>query len=254
MRRIIGIVLGTMLSVVPAVAQTPPEALWEQANTAYTNGDYPSAIARYDSIRASGYASAPLYYNLGNACYKEGQLGRAILNYNKALRLNPGSDNIRHNLAVANTQIRDRIDAVPEFFVKTWARQLMYTVSSDGWAVWSLVFLAAALGLALLYLLGGRMALRKMGFYGAIVLLLFSLGSLVFSSIQRRKMLRPDEAVVMISAAPVKSEPNATGRDVFVLHEGTKVRLVGIMDGWREIVLADGKQGWIDGKSIEVVD
>jgi tetratricopeptide (TPR) repeat protein len=231
-----------------------PEALWEQANTAYTNGDYPSAIAGYDSIRRAGYASALLYYNMGNACYKDGRIGGAILNYNKALRLSPGDGNIRHNLAVANTQIRDRIDAVPEFFVKTWARRLMYSAGADGWAVRSLVFFAAALGLTLLYLLGARMNLRKAGFYGAIVLLALSIGSLTFASIQRKKIRRPDEAVVMITAAPVKSEPNTAGRDVFVLHEGTKVRLVGTVDNWCEIVLADGKQGWIDRASIGVID
>ncbi|MCD8186320.1 MAG: tetratricopeptide repeat protein [Rikenellaceae bacterium] len=144
-------------------AQTP-EKWWERANSAYTGGDYPEAILHYDSIRAQGYVSARLYYNLANAYYKDNQIGKAILNYNKALRLDPGNDDIKHNLAIANSYVRDRIDTVPEFFLKTWARELMYRAGTDSWAVMNLVFFALALALVLVYLLGRRMSWRKAGF------------------------------------------------------------------------------------------
>ena len=230
------------------------DRLWEEANQAYTAGDYPGAIQLYDSIRREGYASAKLYYNMGNAYHKDNRIGQAILYYNKAQRLDPGNDDVRHNLAVANTYVRDRIDTVPEFFLKTWARQVMYRFGSDTWAVLSLVFFAVTLGFVLLYLLGSRMAQRKAGFYGAILFLLLSVGSLVFAAIQRRKILHPDEAVIMITAAPVKAEPNNVSRDVFVLHEGTKVRIVNEMGDWREIAISDGNRGWIELKSIALID
>lgn len=237
-----------------AFAQDDPDELWEQANQAYTSGDYLGAIQLYDSISRQGYASAKLYYNLGNAYFKDNRIGSAILYYNKAQRLDPGNEDIRHNLTIANTYVRDRIDTVPEFFLKTWAKQLMYGFSSDTWAVLSLVFFGVALGLVLLYLLGNRMSHRKAGFYGAIVFLLLSVGSLVFASIQRRKILHPDEAIIMITAAPVKSEPNNASRDVFVLHEGTKVRIADEMGEWREIVVSDGNRGWIEYQSIALID
>ena len=230
------------------------DALWERANHSYTAGDYPAAIEQYDSIRREGYTSARLYYNMGNAYYKDNRIGRAVLYYNKALRLDPGNDDIKHNLAVANTYVRDRIDTVPEFFLKTWARDMMYWAGTDTWTILSLVFFAVALALVLLYLLGNRMSHRKAGFYGAIVCLLFSIGSLVFASIERRKIQHPDEAVIMITAAPVKSEPNNGSKDIFVLHEGTKVRIAGELGEWREIVIADGNRGWIEMKSIEMID
>jgi len=251
--------LVLLLAVIPspvlfAKGAESPDALWESANSAYTAGDYLEAIARYDSISAQGYASARLYYNMGNAYYKDNQIGKAILYYHKALRLDPGNDDIKHNLATANTFVRDRIETVPEFFLKTWARELMYRAGTDSWAVMSLIFFAAALALVLLYLLGNRMAQRKTGFYGAIVFLLFSIGSLVFASIERRKILHPDEAVIMITAAPVKSEPNNASKDVFVLHEGTKVRISAALGDWREVVVANGSRGWIEVKSIELID
>ncbi|MCD8186321.1 MAG: hypothetical protein LUD68_07690 [Rikenellaceae bacterium] len=80
------------------------------------------------------------------------------------------------------------------------------------------------------------------------------MAALVFASIERRKILNPDQAIVMITAAPVKSEPNNTSKDVFVLHEGTRVRISAVLGDWREIVIADGNRGWIEMKSIELID
>ncbi len=243
-----------LLSTAVSAQNERLEQLWEQANNAYTVGDYPQAIAAYDSIRMEGYASAKLYFNLGNAYYKDSRIGRAILYYNKAQRLAPSDDNIRHNLAVAGASVRDRIDAVPEFFLKTGARRLMYAAGVDTWAVLCLFFLGIALVLTLFYLFATGLGRRKFGFYGAAVALLLAVGSLSFALIQRKKLLHPDEAVIMLTAAPVKSEPNNASRDMFVLHEGTKVRVVGEVGDWREIVIADGNSGWVEIRSIELID
>lgn len=237
-----------------AAQQGGPDSLWDSANHAYTVGDYPAAIAAYDSIRTSGYSSAKLYYNLGNAYYKDNRIGRAILNYRRAERLDPSDAAIRHNLAVAGASVRERIEPAPEFFAATWLRGLTRAAGADGWATLFLVFLALALACVLVYLFAGRMGRRKAGFYGAAGALALAAGSLVFALTQRRELLHPDEAVVMITAAPVKSEPNNASRDLFVIHEGTSVRVVAEMEAWREIVLADGNSGWIEAASIELID
>jgi len=230
------------------------DSLWDSANHAYTVGDYPAAIVAYDSIRSQGWASAKLYFNLGNAYYKDNRIGRAILNYRRAERLDPSDAAIRHNLAVASASVRERIEPTPRFFVGNWLRGLTRTAGADGWATLFLVFLALALACVLAYLFADRMGRRKAGFYGAAVALLLAVGSLAIALVQRRELLYPDEAVVMITAAPVKSEPNNASRDLFVLHEGIQVRVVGQMADWREIVLADGNSGWIEGASIELID
>ena len=99
-----------------AAYASDPDKLWDQANTAYINNDFPTAISLYETILSSGRQSGKLYYNLANAYFKEQEIGRAILNYNRALRLNPGNEDIRYNLQVAEKMTKDHIDAVPEFF------------------------------------------------------------------------------------------------------------------------------------------
>lgn len=102
----------------PVVEAFTPDQLWDRANTAYINGDYHAAIATYGELLDRGYSSAKLYFNLGNACFKEGETGRAILCYHRALRLAPGNDDIRYNLSVAESRTKDRIEAIPEFSLR----------------------------------------------------------------------------------------------------------------------------------------
>ena len=105
-----------------AAYASDPDKLWDQANTAYINNDFPTAISLYETILSSGRQSGKLYYNLANAYFKEQEIGRAILNYNRALRLNPGNEDIRYNLQVAEKMTKDHIDAVP---VDTWIEQIL---------------------------------------------------------------------------------------------------------------------------------
>lgn len=230
-----------------------PEALWDAANTAYINGDYHGAIDAYRRLLLQGYESTKLYYNLANAYFKTGRTGEAILHYNRALRLSPGDTDIRHNLEVAKTFTKDKIAEVPEFFLTTWTRALRSTLSCTAWTVVSLVVLAAMLALVLLYLLAGRIAWRKAGFYGTAAMLVLFVASTSFALGERRELLQTDEAIVMQSSVSVKSSPDRSATDLFVLHEGTKVRIDAELEGWREIVIADGKKGWIEEQSIEII-
>lgn len=250
--RFFGILLA-LLWTLPAPAQELG-ILWDEANTAYINGDYPTAIVRYDSIGQAGYASYKLYYNLGNAYFKNGEIGRAVLSYNRALRLNPSDADTQYNLAVANSYVKDRIVAVPEFFLHRWATSIRTTLSSNGWAVLSLVLLAIALGCTLLYLLAGKLSFRKTGFYAGIVSLLLFFLTASFAASQRREILNASQAIVMSSAVPVKSSPDDKSPDIFILHEGTKVTMIRNHDNWREIMIADGNKGWIREEALEAID
>lgn len=186
-----------------AAYASDPDKLWDQANTAYINNDFPTAISLYETILSSGRQSGKLYYNLANAYFKEQEIGRAILNYNRALRLNPGNEDIRYNLQVAEKMTKDHIDAVPEFFVKTWLSNLRNLLSSTTWAVLSLVFLAAMLGSALFYLLSRRLVRRKIGFYGTATAFLLLVLTLCFAAIDRREAIDRTSAVVLRDAVAV---------------------------------------------------
>ena len=153
MKRIF-LVLALLLGLcVRAAAPLDTEKIWNDANTAYVNADYPAATEGYERLLGEGYESAQLYLNLGNAYFKRGMNGRAILNYRKALRLAPGDEDIRYNLSIAEARTQDRIESVPVFFVKRWIVSLGRSVGSNTWAVLSLVFFALMLFCTGVYLL-----------------------------------------------------------------------------------------------------
>ena len=236
----------------PAVG-APHHMLWDRANTAYLNGKYEEAAAAYDSIISLGYSSAKLYYNMGNASFREGKIGKAILYYNKAHRLQPMDRDTEYNLAVANSYVKDQIEVVPQFFLVSWMGALCRSFSSNGWAVMSIVFFALTLAGTLFYLRSGALRLRKIGFYVALCSSVFFLAALTFSISQRNELLNSDDAIVMSTAAPVKSSPDNASKDIFILHEGTKVRVVSSLNQWREIQIADGNKGWILETAIETI-
>lgn len=237
-----------------AVVETErPDALWDRANTAYVNGDYRGAIDLYERIREGGMASAKLYYNLGNAYFKEGDLGKSILFYRRALRLVPGNEDVRYNLEVAESRTKDNIERIPEFFLATWLRNVRHTMGCTSWSVLSLLLLAVALALLVVFLLARRVAWRKAGFYGTAVALILCGAATWFAVLERRALLQHSEAVVMVSSTAVKSSPDHASTDLFMLHEGTVATVADRLGEWSEIVIADGKKGWIESRKIEEI-
>ncbi len=234
-------------------AQPDWTAVWDAANGAYAGRDYARAVELYDSILAGGHFSARLYYNLGNACFKSGDIARAVLNYRRALRLAPADGDARYNLSLAEAQTKDNIAEVPEFFLKTWSREVRDTLGCTAWSLLSILLFALAVALALLFLLGGKLAVRKAGFYGTAVAALLFVVATWFAISSHEAMLSADEAVVMATAIPVKSSPDRSATDLFVLHAGTQVRIIAEVDEWREVVIADGKRGWVEASNIEVI-
>lgn len=193
----------------PAEAQASgeqtAEQLWNKANTAYINGDFHAAADTYEELLSRGVSSMKLYYNLGNAYFKDDRIGKAILYYNRALRLAPGNDDIRYNLSVAEARTKDNIEDIPEFFFVTWMRDIRHMMGCTAWSLLSLALLACMLGLFLVYLLAQRISLRKAGFYGTVVAALLFMLTTWFAVGERREMLDDTSAVVMTASTAVKS-------------------------------------------------
>lgn len=228
-----------------------PEALWDTAAAAYNAGDYDTAIEYYTTILSGNRHSADLYYNLANAYFKREQIALALLNYNRALRLSPGDEDVRHNLEFAEQSTRDSIEQIPEFFLTTWVRSLRSLLSGNAWTVLSLVLLALTLAMALQFLLAQRLSMRKVGFYAMGVLGVLFILTTSFAWSARSEATQRREAIIMSSSVSIKSSPDATSTELFVLHEGTKVRVGEVMDGWAEVRIADGRKGWIEINRIE---
>ena len=230
------------------------DSLWTAGVQAYTDGKFSDASAAWTSIEESGQKSAKLYYNLGNAWFKQGNYPKAILNYERALRLDPSYSDARYNLEFTGNFVQDKIEPVPEFILKSVARKVCYVMSSNVWAVIFLVLLAATLMMGLLFLLGSSVGKRRAGFYCGIVLLLLSAGALSFSAWQKSDSMKTDTAIVMSPVSSVKSSPSSgSSKDLFVIHEGTKVTILDEVGSWKNISLADGRQGWIPAADLEVI-
>lgn len=235
-------------------ADADPSSLWAAGVQAYNEGRFADAATLWEAILSTGEDSPELYYNLGNAFFKESDYPRAVLNYERALKLDPSYADARYNLEFAENFIQDKIEPVPEFMLKSLVRKLCYMMSSNAWAASFLVLLALALAMLLLFLLGSTAGMRRVGFFTGIVLLLLSMSSLSFSLWQKSDYDEADKAVVMAPVSSVKSSPSGTSsKDLFVVHEGTKVTILDDVSGWYNISLADGRQGWIKADELEVI-
>ena len=225
----------------------------ENADSAYARQQYQQAIKDYQELLRSG-VSADLYYNLGNSYYRMDNITRAVLNYERALLLAPGDRDIRFNLQLARSKTIDKITPESEMFFVTWYHSLVNLMDVDGWAIASLASLALGIVLVLIYLFANRIWLRKFGFFGGgFVVILFVL-STVFAYQQRALLMKHDGAIVVSSAVQIKSTPAKNGTDLFILHEGTKVTIVdGTMKNWKKVIVADGKEGWLETANIEII-
>ena len=224
-----------------------------EADSAYVRGQYQQAIAQYEELLKQG-ACADLYYNLGNAYYRTENIPEAVLNYERALLLSPGDRDIRFNLQIARSKTFDKIVPESEMFFVTWYRSLVSLMSVDGWARTALVALALTIILLLVYLFSEKLWLRKAGFFGGVALLVLFVVANIFAWQQKEELLHRKGAIIFAPAVTVKSTPAANGTDLFILHEGTKVDITdGSMKDWKEIRIADGKEGWIESKHIRVI-
>ena len=241
--------LALFCTVTPAGAQS----LVSQANEAYRNGDYARAVELYEQSGEQDGTSAAYFYNLGNAYYTSGLYPRAILNYERALLLDPGNDDVRFNLEMAQARIADKIEPLGTFFLDQWFTTLRNLFSSNVWAVIAVVAFLIFLAGGVVYFFVDRVVWRKIGFFAGLLALLITIGANRFASVQKQQLTRRESAIVFAPTIIAKSSPSESGTDLFVLHEGTKVYIVDRVGEWSEIRLEDGNRGWIPTDRLEVI-
>lgn len=230
-------------------AQTPD---LQRAAELYANQNWNESAELYAKIVSEGAVSPELYYNLANAHYKAGQLGKAILNYERALQLRPNYKDAAFNLRFVNRQIVDKIDAIEPFFLKTWANAIARLFASNTWAWISIALFVLFLATTLIYVFGKYRWLRKTAFFTALFSLIFTLVAMSYAISLRNRLDARAEAIVMVPSTTVKSAPDSSGTEIFVLHEGTKVVVKSeLSSGWVEIRIADGNVGWLPSKDLE---
>ncbi|MBR6805509.1 MAG: tetratricopeptide repeat protein [Bacteroidaceae bacterium] len=222
------------------------------ADSAYVKGDYKAAIEIYESLVANNGESADVYYNLGNAYYKSENIAKAVLNYERALLLNPDDEDIRFNLELARSKTVDKVAPEYKFFLMEWLEGIINLFSISAWSVLAVVSFVVMLLTLLLFLFGKSVSTKKTGF----IIALFSLFITIFANLSAlhryHYLTERNDAVIMEPSVTAKSTPSNSGTELFVIHEGRKVKISDdSMREWTEIELEDGNKGWIPSSSLE---
>ncbi|MCD4834091.1 MAG: tetratricopeptide repeat protein [Bacteroidales bacterium] len=251
MKRIIFLVFS--ISTVLYLNAQETDSLLAKANIFYAEGKYQDVIDTYENILKLGYESPELYYNLGNTYYKQNVIAQTILNYEKALQLAPNDEDVNYNLQLTNRLVVDKIVVLPVFFVTGWVRNLRNLFTSDFWAIISIISFLLTLLFISFYLYSRNLGFKKLSFWFGFFIVIISIISFIFSYQQKQKILTGDTAIVMSSSVTVKSSPDASGTDLFVIHEGTKVWVEDKISEWNEIKLSDGSKGWLKVNDIEEI-
>lgn len=227
------------------------------ASNAYRNQDYKKSIELYEELVSQGIKnnriSSQLYYNLGNAYFRDNQLGKAILNYERALLLEPGDGDIRHNLRFANNRTVDRIASSGEFFMTNWFNSVRNLFSSNVWAIIAIILFISFLLSVAVYLFVRVLWARKTAFYSGAVLFIFMIIANTLSFSQKKERIRGDSAIIMVGAASVNASPDNNSNQLFELHEGTKVKIRSNDGNWIEIEISNGSVGWTLKDNIEKI-
>ncbi len=220
-----------------------------EARAFYDAGEYAEAIALYDSLLAVN-PSAELEYNIANAYYKAGEIGSSILHYERALRIRPSYSDAKYNLKIAQQRIVDDLKNDNETLLSVWIMFVIRSLTEQDWIIFSLITFFLFLIGVITFSFVRSVPVRKTGFYVACVAILFSITTFIFAGVEHKENREQRDAIVMQSIVSVKSSPDKSGTDIFVLHEGTKVHIRSVLSDWAEIQVSDNV-GWIRQSCIE---
>lgn len=224
-------------------------SLFAEANAQYAEGNYAEAAESYRQVLVE-QPSAEVYYNLGNAYFKQGELSQSILAYERALRLRPLYKDAQYNLKFAQSRIVDNIEDTNSFFVSNWLKAVRNLLSEQTWMWLSVALFLLTLTGAMLFAFSRVVWLRKTAFYTAIVALVISVVACANAgSLHKRDTLRA-EAVITQGIVNAKSSPDRSGTDLFTLHEGTKVTIKEQLGNWCNIHVGNNI-GWIPLTTLE---
>lgn len=241
-----------LLNCFSLVAQTP-EQVFETGNSQYAQNNFEEAIKNYEQVLDAGYESAAVYYNLGNANYKLNRIAPSIYNFEKALQLKPNDQEIKNNLEFAQNMTVDAITPLPQNTFKKWYRAVLGLFNLDGWAILTVVLFGVFTISFLVYYFIASTSLKRTFFTLSFLALGLGLLSLTMAFQAQSDANNRNFAIVFSTETEIKNAPNLAGETSFVLHEGTKVRILEEDVNWVQIQLADGKEGWMPASDIKIL-
>ena len=216
-----------------------------KAEKLYAEKNYKEAIITYEAILRERFSSYKLHYNLGNAHYKNNELGKAIYHYELANKLEPNNEDVLTNLKIANEKTIDKIESKENFFISAIKRSLVNSLSTRSWAWLSIVSLTLAFSFLFLFFISKRLLLKRIGFFtGAICFVAFCI-SLVLGFSALRDKQHTKFAIITTREIRTHEDPASTSASKFSLHEGTKVRVLETNPEWTNIKLENGNEAWV---------
>jgi len=254
LRLSIVIVITVVILGIPAQAASP-DLLFQAGNKAYLDGKYEAALSKWQQIESMEYEGAELFYNMGNSHYKLSQVGLAILYWEKALKFSGEDEDLKVNLAIAETKLTDQIEKSVSLPVWGWIAEIRAMFSDLFLSVSAVILGMVIFGILALrrWVISGNI-LRKFlkGVLSAMIVLIILNITLILLQVRDERATR--QGIIIQNTAEILSAPAVgTGTLLFTLHEGTKVNLLRGMEGWFEISFGSGKQGWVTAEKIGVI-
>jgi tetratricopeptide (TPR) repeat protein len=243
-KRIVYLFIGLVLPFL-SFANDNAHTLFEKGNAYYAKAQYKEALTDYDQVLNKGYQSAVLYFNMGNASYKSGDIPSALLYYEKAHKLAPGDEDINFNIRFANLKITDKIDELPEFFLSRWWKMFILSFSINTLSAASIIAVLLGSGFLILYFFTTSVSVKKSSFYVSVILFFLGVFSMFIAVSQTAYFDGHKQAIIFSSSVNVKNSPGEQASTLFLLHDGTKVNMLDKTNGWVKINLANGNEGWI---------
>lgn len=229
------------------------DTLMQRANQLYQDKLYEDAIENYEQVLEQGYSSTALFYNLGNAYYRSGQLGFSILNYERGLKLDPDNTDLLYNLQIVKARTVDRIKEVPQIFVIEWWVSIITLFSAFTWQIILVMFYLILIVSITIFFITKSGKVQRYSIYSATIgligVILFTI--ILFANIRRETS--KDFAIITKNTVAAKQSPNDSSNDLFVIHEGLKVAIINEFNDWVEIELFDGNVGWLPKTTLESI-
>lgn len=230
---------------------TTQAGLVEKAAKHYEEGQFTDAEKVYRTLHEDYPQSFEVNYNLGNSLYKQGKITEAILYYEKALKLKPNNEDVKHNLKLSYLRTIDKIEPQPDLFLTAWAKDLALSKSTKYWPMWSIIFVCVGFLMLIVYLFIVQPKLKRINFFGGLGFIAVGLIYLCIGIYQNSLLNDNETAIVFTPTLNVKGGPSESATKLFVVHEGTKVVIKSTQDEWVEIKLMNGNVGWVKQENLQ---
>ena len=225
----------------------------QKAGEFYRNGEFDKAISTYEELINEGYEGTALFYNLGNSYFRLGKVGYAILNYERALKVSPSDEDVKHNLTFAYLNTSDRIEPLPKFFLFEWWESILSSFSVNGWSYFTYAVYLFFLILITSYFFARSVFQQKIILFSSLgftIILILSVSMLIVKINREETHI---DGIIVEQSVTVKTSPDFKSTDAFLIHEGLKVKLEDNLEEWIKIRLADGKVGWVEKNLVEKI-